>query len=244
MTGIWIDNLYKSFEKDGEQLHVLSDISLSLEGNRFVSVVGPSGCGKSTLLRIIAGLVPADSGSVKIEGEVSYLQQNSPLMPWRDLYANVALPLEIKYGKSKQNEDRVRSLIKEFGLEGFEKYLPGEISGGMAKRAALMRTYLEESDIMLLDEPFSSLDAITKKKLGRWLLEIWNNHKKGVVFVTHDIEEALFLSDKVYVMGENSTGIMDSLEVGFERPRDKDIIYSQEFIEMKKKIEKMLISGS
>jgi NitT/TauT family transport system ATP-binding protein len=244
MTGIWIDNLYKSFEKDGEQLHVLSDISMSLEGNRFVSVVGPSGCGKSTLLRIIAGLVPADSGSVRIEGEVSYLQQNSPLMPWRDLYGNVALPLEIKYGKSKQNEDRVRSLIKEFGLEGFEKYLPGEISGGMAKRAALMRTYLEESDIMLLDEPFSSLDAITKKKLGSWLLEIWNNHKKGVVFVTHDIEEALFLSDKVYVMGENSTGIMDSLDVGFERPRDKDIIYSQEFIEMKKKIEKMLISGS
>lgn len=243
MTGIWINNLYKSFEKDGEKLHVLSDISMSLEGNRFVSVVGPSGCGKSTLLRIIAGLLPADSGNLKIQGEISYLQQNSPLMPWRNLYRNVALPLEIKYGKSKQNEKRVRSLIKEFGLEGFEEYLPDEISGGMAKRAALMRTHLEESDIMLLDEPFSSLDAITKKKLGRWLLNIWNNHKKGVVFVTHDIEEALFLSDKVYVMGENSAGIIDSLEIEFERPRNNDIIYTQEFIQMKKRIEKMLISG-
>lgn len=241
MIKIDIAGLTKSYVKGGNKLQVLDDISISLEDNEFISVVGPSGCGKSTLLRILAGYIPSDSGSVNISGTISYMQQRGPLMPWRNIYRNVSLPLEIRGEKSNEYENRVYKLIREFGLQGFEKHMPHEISGGMAKRAALVRTYLEDSDTMLLDEPFASLDAITKKQMQQWLLDVWNSHKKSVIFVTHDIEEALFMSDKVYVLGDRPSRILECIKLKFKRPRNYDIVYSTEFINNKKHIEEILL---
>ncbi|MBN2558477.1 MAG: ABC transporter ATP-binding protein [Clostridia bacterium] len=244
MTGIIAEGIEKTFVKDEKPMKVLDGISLSLEGNEFVSVVGPSGCGKSTLLRILAGIIPADSGTIERTGGISYLQQSGSLMPWRNLYQNASLPLEIRTGKKTGFEDKVGMLIEEFGLAGFERHMPSEISGGMARRTALMRTYLEEKEIMLLDEPFSSLDTITRKQMQHWLLKVWNNHRKGVVFVTHDIEEALLLSDKVYILGNRPASVIESVRPDFIRPRDNDIVYSEKFIDMKKSIEKMLLDGN
>ncbi|MBN2883022.1 MAG: ATP-binding cassette domain-containing protein, partial [Clostridia bacterium] len=196
MIKVEVKSIFKSFERPDGKLKVLEDVSIVLNENEFVSILGPSGCGKSTLLRAVAGLLEIDKGKISIDGEISYLRQNSSLMPWRNILENVLLPIEIQKRIKPQYTDELRESFSEFGLSGFEKSMPDEISGGMAKRAALLRTYLEDRNIMLLDEPFSSLDAITRKAMGRWLLEVWNKHRKSVLFVTHDIEEALLLSDR------------------------------------------------
>ncbi len=244
MKRIEISKLNKSFYKDGQEIKTLLDISLSAAENEFISVVGPSGCGKSTLLRIIAGLIEPDSGHLKVSGSTSYLQQKTLLMPWRNVYANARLPLEIKSGKQKINDNRILGLIREFGLEGFETHMPWELSGGMAKRVALARSYLEDRDVLLLDEPFSSLDAISRKQMQQWLLEIWETHRKSVVFVTHDIDEALFLSDRIYILSERPASIIREILPGFTRPRNYDIVYSKEFTEMKKEVEKSLLGNT
>ena len=243
MKIIEISGLNKSFYKDGQEIKVLQDISLSIEKNEFVSVVGPSGCGKSTLLRTITGLIKPETGNINIGGKTSYLQQKTLLMPWRNVYENVSLPLEINSGKKIKNDKHVLNLIDEFGLGGFEDHMPGELSGGMAKRVTILRSYLEDRDILLLDEPFSSLDAISRKQMQQWLLGIWREHKKTVVFVTHDIEEALYLSDKVYILSNRPAVITNELEPGFLRPRAYDIVYSHEFINMKKNVEKSLLKN-
>ena len=243
MKRIEISKLNKSFLKDGKELKVLEDISLDVGENEFVSVVGPSGCGKSTLLRTIAGLISYNSGEIKITGGTSYLQQKTLLMPWRNVYDNVNLPLELKSGKKTGENLAVMNIIKEFGLEGFETHMPRELSGGMAKRVALARTYLEDREILLLDEPFSSLDAISRKAMQKWLLDVWENHKKSVVFVTHDIDEALLLSDRIYIMSGRPAAVKGEIAPGFTRPRDFDIVYSPEFMEKKKYIEKILLEN-
>jgi NitT/TauT family transport system ATP-binding protein len=155
----------------------------------------------------------------------------------------VNLPLELASGKKTRDNGEVLALLKEFGLKGFENHMPWELSGGMAKRAALARTYLEGREILLLDEPFSSLDAINRKAMQKWLLDVWENHRKSVVFVTHEIDEALLLSDKVYVLSGRPATVSSELIPGFSRPRDFDIIYSPEFTEKKKQIEKILLEN-
>ena len=244
MRIIEISSLNKSFYKDGQEIKVLQDISLAIEKNEFVSVVGPSGCGKSTLLRTIAGLINPEVGKLNIDGKTSYLQQKTLLMPWRNVYENASLPLEIKSGKKIQDNKHVLDLINKFGLKGFEDHMPWELSGGMAKRVTILRSYLEDRDILLLDEPFSSLDAISRKQMQQWLLGIWREHKKTVIFVTHDIEEALYLSDKVYILSNRPATITNELEPGFSRPRSYDIVYSPDFINMKKNVEKSLLKYS
>ncbi|MDX1358586.1 MAG: ABC transporter ATP-binding protein [Clostridia bacterium] len=243
MNRIEISKLNKSFIKDEREMKVLFDISMTVGDNEFVSVVGPSGCGKSTLLRTIAGLISCDEGEIQISGGTSYLQQKTMLMPWRNVYDNVILPLELKSGKKTRDNPEILALLKEFGLEGFENHMTWELSGGMAKRAALARTYLEGREILLLDEPFSSLDAINRKALQKWLLDVWESHRKSVVFVTHEIDEALILSDKVYVLSGRPATVSSELIPGFSRPRDFDIIYSPEFTEKKKHIEKILLEN-
>jgi len=243
MNRIEISKLNKAFIKDGKRLKVLEDISLSVGENEFVSVVGPSGCGKSTLLRSIAGLISYDEGNVHISGGTSYLQQKTMLMPWRNVYDNVNLPLELKSGKKEQGNPIVLKLLEEFGLEGFENHMPGELSGGMAKRAALARSYLEDREILLLDEPFSSLDAISRRAMQKWLLDVWESHRKSVVFVTHDIDEALLLSDRIYVLSGRPATVSGEFAPGFGRPRDFDIAYTHEFMKKKKHIEKILLEN-
>lgn len=241
MMGISIKNISKSFERPSGELEVLSDVSIEVDKNEFVSILGPSGCGKSTLLKIAAGLIKPDKGIIKCLKNLSYLQQNGPLMPWRNVLDNVLLPIEIRTGSKPKYNDEMKQIINEFGLAGFEDAMPDEISGGMAKRAAMLRTYLENKDILLLDEPFSSLDAITRKSMGKWLLEIWTKHKKSVLFVTHDIEEALLLSDRIYIMSHQPSTVEKTIIPVFGRPRISEIVYSREFINQRREIEEILI---
>ena len=244
MKKVEIINVSKKFGT----LHTLDDISLTLEENQFVTILGPSGSGKSSLFNIIAGLSRPDRGQVLIEGEnyigktgrVSYMHQKDLLLPWKDILGNVCVPLILKGLSKKESEERALEYFQLFGLEGFEKSYPDQLSGGMRQRASLLRAYLFSNDIMLLDEPFGGLDAITKRKMQYWLLEVFKNLKASILFITHDIDEAIFLSDKVYIFSERPASIKAVFEVKIERPRDNDTFTSEEFNEMKKEILSLL----
>jgi len=237
-------NLNKSFGS----LYTLEDVSLVLAKQQFVSIIGPSGCGKSTLFDIIAGLEKPDSGDVFIDGEkyngrtgrVSYMHQKDLLFPWNNICANVSLPLRIKGKSKKEAENTARALFSVFGLEGFEKSYPGQLSGGMRQRAALLRTYLFADDIMLLDEPFGSLDAITRHNMQLWLLEIWEKINASVLFITHDIDEAIFLSDRIYLLSKRPAIVKEVFDINIPRPRDNKTITSDVFTRTKEKILNLL----
>lgn len=244
MDKVEIRNVTKSFGA----LHTLDDISLTLEENQFVTILGPSGSGKSTLFNIIAGLSKPDSGEVLIEGEsyigktgrVSYMHQKDLLLPWKNILENVCVPLILKGVSKKDAQKKSLEYFHLFGLDGFEKGYPNQLSGGMRQRASLLRTYLFSNDIMLLDEPFGGLDAITKRKMQQWLLQVFKNLSASIFFITHDIDEAIFLSDKIYVFSERPASIKAIFEVNIARPRDMDTFTSKEFNEMKKEILNLL----
>jgi ABC-type nitrate/sulfonate/bicarbonate transport system ATPase subunit len=199
----------KHISKTLDELPTLADISLTVGENEIVVVLGPSGCGKSTLLNIIAGLLHPDRGRIIIEGEdwtgkstrVSYMQQKDLLLDWRSILDNVTIPLLLKGMPRKQARAYAANYFEDFGLQGFEDYYPRQLSGGIRQRAALLRTYLFASDILLLDEPFAALDAITRRKMQLWLLDLYQRYKSSILFVTHDIEEALLLADRIYILG-------------------------------------------
>ncbi|RXE59278.1 ABC transporter ATP-binding protein [Acetivibrio mesophilus] len=246
-TKIKIENLSKTFKAKKKSLEVLKNLNIELYENQFVSLIGPSGCGKSTILRILAGLEKDFSGDITVNGEsikassfqFGYMPQKDLLMPWRTVYKNIILPLEINGTQDRKLE--VENLIKEFGLQGFENFYPGEISGGMKQRAGILRTFLMDSDIMLLDEPFGALDAITRIKMQEWLLKVLIEHKKTVLFITHDIEEAVFLSDRVYVLSDRPAHVIKTLDIGFPRPRNREMLSSREFLEYKDILLKALL---
>lgn len=248
ITKIEIKHLNKIFTRNKENLEVLKDINLSLCENQFVSLLGPSGCGKSTILRILAGLENNFSGDIKVCGknlsnsstQFCYMPQKDLLMPWRSVYKNIILPLEIDGRLDNTETLRVAKLIKEFGLEGFENFYPSEISGGMKQRAGLLRTFLMKSDIMLLDEPFGALDAITRMSMQEWLLTVLSEHKKSVLFITHDIDEAVFLSDRVYVLSDRPASIVTTLDIEFIRPRTREMLSTHEFLKYKNHLLKSL----
>jgi ABC-type nitrate/sulfonate/bicarbonate transport system ATPase subunit len=240
MKKVEINNISKSFG----HLHTLDNISLSLEENEFVTILGPSGSGKSTLFNIIAGLAMPDEGEILIEGQpytgktgrVSYMHQKDLLLPWKNILENVCVPLILNGSSKKEAEEEALKHFELFGLDGFEKNYPNQLSGGMRQRASLLRTYLFSDDIMLLDEPFGGLDAITKRKMQHWLLEIFKNLKASILFITHDIDEAIFLSDKVYVFSERPAIIKGIFTIDIDRPREKETFTSADFNEMKKEI--------
>jgi NitT/TauT family transport system ATP-binding protein len=247
-TKIEIKNLSKTFTRNKEKLEVLREINLVICENQFVSLIGPSGCGKSTILRILAGLENDFSGEIllnrqKISNSSSqfcYMPQKDLLMPWRTVYENIILPLEIKGELDSAEILGVANLIKEFGLEGFENFYPSEISGGMKQRAGLLRTFLMNNDTMLLDEPFGALDEITRMNMQEWLLKVLSEHKKSVLFITHDIEEAIFLSDRVYVLSDRPATVVKTLDIEFPRPRTREMLSSNEFLKYKDLILKSL----
>ncbi|HHT98356.1 MAG TPA: ABC transporter ATP-binding protein [Clostridiales bacterium] len=240
MYKVEINNVSKSFG----QLNTLDDVSLELKENQFVTILGPSGSGKSTLFNIISGLLIPDKGEVLIEsevytgrtGRVSYMHQKDLLLPWKNILENVCLPLNLKGYSIKEAKIKALNYFKLFGLEGFEKNYPNQLSGGMRQRASLLRTYLFSNDIMLLDEPFGGLDAITKRTMQQWLLEVFEDLKASILFITHDIDEAIFLSDKVYVLSERPASVKAEFEVNIARPRSLDTFTCKEFNEMKKDI--------
>ncbi|EKD96293.1 MAG: hypothetical protein ACD_24C00105G0001, partial [uncultured bacterium] len=209
-----------------------------------VGIVGPSGCGKSTLLNIIAGLIEQDKGAVKISaipwekrlGRISYMQQKDLLFPWRSVLDNAILGLEINGMFRDDARQKAIGIIDTFGLRGFENQYPFTLSGGMRQRLAFLRTVLLDQDILLLDEPFGALDNFTRVKMREWLQSLWESFNKTIILVTHDIDEALFLSDRVYVFSKRPGRIALEQVVNLKRPRDRKIVISQRFMKMKKRL--------
>lgn len=231
-------------KKTFEDTFAVSDVSLVLKESEFVSIIGPSGCGKSTLFNMISGLIVEDEGEIRIDGApikarkglVSYMYQKDLLLSWLKIIDNVALPLRVKGISKKEARAEVADLFKTFGLEGFEHKYPHQLSGGMRQRAALMRTYVYSRDIMLLDEPFGGLDALTKAKMQDWLLGVNDELKASILFITHDIEEAIYLSDRIYLMSDRPSTIKEEILVELPRPRNRDMMVSETFTQLKKKL--------
>jgi ABC-type nitrate/sulfonate/bicarbonate transport system ATPase subunit len=226
----------------------LQDASFTAKPGEFLSIIGPSGCGKSTLFNIIAGLDAPTSGNVEIngspivgqQGHVGYLLQKDLLLPWRSVLNNVVIGMEIAgVAKSKAREIAM-PLLEAYGLGDFVNHRPDQLSGGMRQRAALLRTVLFNRDVILLDEPFGKLDAQTRATMQEWLLDLWDDFQKTVVFVTHDIDEAIYLSDRVIVMSPRPGRIIADLPVELERPRKPGIVTSIEFTTMKAHILSLL----
>jgi len=234
------DRIFKNYEG----MPILNNISIELYENEFVSILGPSGCGKSTLFNIIAGLDTPESGTYYIDGEdsvgklgkVSYMHQKDLLLPWKKILDNLAIPLAIKGMGNKAAKEEAAKYLKTFGLDGFEDKYPSQLSGGMRQRAALLRAYLFSRNIMLLDEPFGALDAITRSRMHYWLLNVVKNLNTSILFITHDIEEAILLSDRIYVLSDRPATVKDEIKISLKGERNKSIITSPEFNEIKKRI--------
>jgi NitT/TauT family transport system ATP-binding protein len=227
MSKIEVESIGKRYGEGDDALKVMEDVSFEIEENEFVSIIGPSGCGKTTLLKIIDGLVPSSSGEVRIDGArvtsprptSAMVFQTFQLLPWRNVVDNVALGLEIQ-GLEKAERQRVaHEWIETVGLEGFEDSYPWELSGGMKQRVGLARALAIDPEILLMDEPFGALDAQTRDQMQGELLELLEQKRKTIVFVTHDIEEAIFLADRVLVLSSKPATITRELEVDLERPR-------------------------
>lgn len=224
-----------------EPLTVLSEVDLTLEEGEFVSIVGPSGCGKSTFLQILAGLIVPDRGEAHLDGETligspgrtAYMPQRDLLLPWRRALDNATLAADIHGADHADSRARAAALFEQFGLAGFEESWPHELSGGMRQRLALLRTFLADRDLLLLDEPFGALDAITRRAMYGWLQDVWLADRRTVLFVTHDVEEALVLSDRVLVMSARPGTISHSVTVGEPRPRPIDDVTSAPFVARK-----------
>ncbi|MFN4218900.1 MAG: ABC transporter ATP-binding protein [Candidatus Bipolaricaulia bacterium] len=218
----------KSFVRDGLPLPVLDKIDIEVQRGELVALIGPSGCGKTTLLHIIAGLIRPDAGTISLNGvpvsdcrqHVAYMQQKDLLLPWRTALKNTLLGPEIANEALHQAEAKARQLFEEFSLAGFEGVYPAQLSAGMRQRVALIRTLLSRREILLLDEPFGALDALTRAELHDWLLKAWERFSQTTLFVTHDVEEALKLADRVYILSERPARVKAVLTVSLQRPRD------------------------
>ena len=225
----------------GGRVVALEPVSLAIPRGRFLSILGPSGCGKSTIFNIIAGLEMPTTGSVTVDGTpivgmsgvVSYMLQKDLLLPWRSIVDNVVLGMEIDGVPRATAKARALPLLARYGLGGFEDRYPAELSGGMRQRAALLRTMLCDRDVVLLDEPFAALDAQTRSDMQEWLLDVWDDFKKTVVFVTHDVDEAIYLSDEIVTMSPRPGRVIERLSLDLSRPRKRSIITSAPFVAYK-----------
>lgn len=222
---------------------IFVDLSFQVNKGEFLTLVGPSGCGKTTLLKILAGLLKPRKGQVLIQGknipllgQVSLMPQGDLLLPWRTVLENGVLPLEIKGVKKEIAFKEVRGLLKEFGLHGYEDYYPSQLSGGMRQRVAFLRSIVSGSDLITLDEPFSALDALTRFKMQKWLLKVWQKHKKTIIFITHDVEEAIFLSQRVFLLSKPPIKKVQEFSIPFSYPRTNNLLGEKNFIELRQKI--------
>ncbi|MDA1227459.1 MAG: hypothetical protein BZY79_02680 [SAR202 cluster bacterium Casp-Chloro-G4] len=238
---IQVQGVSKSFMQSGTPLAVLKGVDFYASDGELVSVIGPSGCGKSTLLNIIAGLDQPSEGSISLNGrveerrlgEVGYMQQRDLLMPWRSVLDNAIIGLELQGVSKSEAHARARALLEEFGLTGFENEYPHALSGGMRQRAAFLRTVLADQEVFLLDEPFGALDALTRSQIQEWLLGMWRRVQKTIVLVTHDVDEAIFLSDRVYVMSSRPGRMKLVQVIDLARPRHAEMVTQPRFVELK-----------
>lgn len=232
-----VSNLSAVFRNGNGGLQALDRISFAVYPQEFVCVLGPSGSGKSTLLRILAGLLPPSEGEVLYQGErlsgprreIGIVFQKANLMPWRTVMENILLPLELQNVPRDEAVRRSKELIELVGLQGFESSLPRDLSGGMAQRVAIARALVHDPDLLLLDEPFGGLDALTRERMGAELLRIWQGRRKTVIMVTHSVSEALFLADRVLVLTPRPGRVRLDLAVDLPRPRQEEMRYSARF---------------
>lgn len=228
-------------EREGNEVLALSDVSLGVEDGEFMAIVGPSGCGKTSLLNIVAGLLPYDEGSVAIDGrkvngpgiDRAVVFQHASLLPWRTIAGNVRYGMELqkRFDKPAMSE-RTDYFIKLVGLGGFEKHYPSELSGGMQQRVNLARALAADPAVLLMDEPFAALDAQTREFMQAELLKIWTKARKTVLFITHQINEAIYLADRVAVMSARPGRVKDTFKVPFGRPRSLHLKREREFLEL------------
>ena len=250
-TLITVEEVSRVFSGGARQVTALDNISFDIQPGNFVSIVGPSGCGKSTLLKIISGLLAASAGSVSVAGKrvesplenVGMVFQAPVLLKWRSVLGNILLPVEFAKLDVAGHIDRARALIKLVGLDGFEEMYPHELSGGMQQRASLCRALVTDPQLLLMDEPFGALDAMTRDELDLELLRIWEERKKTVLFVTHSIQEAVFLSDVVLVMSARPGRVLEKILINLPRPRTMEMISTAPFGEYTLKIRALLAAA-
>ena len=233
-------NVTKKYENDV----IIEDISLEVKKGEIVSLLGVSGVGKTTLFHVLSGLLKPEYGAVYLDdeeitgnpGQISYMLQKDLMLPHKKIIDNVALPLQIKGMSKKEARLKVNPMFEKFGIEGTQYKYPSQLSGGMRQRAALLRTYFSSNGVALLDEPFSALDTITKYAMHKWYLEVMKHIDLATVFITHDIDEAIILSDRIYLMTGKPGKITEEIVINEKKPRSPEFEYSTEFLEYKKLI--------
>lgn len=245
---ILIDDVTKRYDSEGESILAVRDVSLAVDDGEFVSIVGPSGCGKSTILHLAAGILEPSEGEILIDGtnvqspdhrnsSVGLVFQTPVLLEWRNVIKNVLFPVTIMHEngllphEKSYYRERADDLLEMVGLEDFHEAYPNELSGGMKQRVAICQSLVYDPEVLLMDEPFGALDALTKDKMNDELLSIWNQTEKTILFITHDLEEAVYLSDRVVVLSQRPGRVLDVIEVDLPRPRDEEVRHTEDFIE-------------
>jgi len=236
-----IKGLCKSYENYGKsgRLEVLDHIDMTVGDEEFVSIIGPSGCGKSTIFNLLCGIEGKSEGTVLVgkspakPSDFSYMPQTDLLMDWKRVWENIALPLKLRGVSKAEAKARVLGQSALYGLSGFENAWPSELSGGMRQRAAFFRTMLSSGKIMLLDEPFAALDALNRERMQEWLMEVLANEKRTIVLITHSVDEAVFLSDRVYVLSDRPAKVKCAITIGLPRPRRRKLLTTPEFNDLK-----------
>lgn len=248
MKVIETKHLQKEFDGQSGKVIALEDINFGIQEGEFVSIVGTSGCGKSTLLNIIAGLIPETSGSVFLNGKPvrgpgpdrAVVFQSDAAFPWLTVMENLEYGLKIKKVPKKERQKKCHELLELLSLEQFKDSYPKELSGGMRKRIDIGRAYAVDPDILLMDEPFGALDVVTREAMQEELLQIWSENKKTVIFVTHDLEEAMYLSDKIILLSARPGKIKDIITVPFSRPRESALREAKEFYELRNSLRHLI----
>ena len=249
MGALDIENVGLRFgTRQGAEVVALSNLHMQIPDKQFAVIVGPSGCGKSSLLDLVAGLKEASSGACKVNGKAVFepgaergmVFQNYSLFPWLSVQKNVEFGLSLRGMPEAQRSQRARHFVHAVGLKGFEDAYPSHLSGGMKQRVAIARALANDPEVLLMDEPFGALDSQTRAVMQELLIDIWEKNQKTVLFVTHDIDEAVFLGDVVYVMSARPGRIIDTIPIDLPRPRQYDLVNTPEFIDIKRRIHKNL----
>lgn len=243
-------NLSMHYGAGHDRLAVLDNISLKVNKGEFAAVVGPSGCGKTTLFKLIGGLLHPSAGQIMLDGQditgatghMSYVPQQNTLFPWRNIESNAALALEVDGTPKQVALETARAWLPRIGLAGYEQAYPATLSGGMQQRVSFLRALISNKELMCLDEPFGALDALTRSEMQQWLLEIWEEHRRTVLFVTHSIEEALLLADRLYILSPKPAHIVQEITVPFARPRTPQTIALPDFVALRQKIQQIMAS--
>ncbi|TVY00707.1 ABC transporter ATP-binding protein [Cohnella terricola] len=246
-----LTGIFKAYRRGKERFPVLNDVSLKVQAGEFVSLIGPSGSGKSTLFRLIGGVELPDQGKIRIDGSevtgqsglISYMPQQAALFPWLTVADNISFALIAAGTEKKAAKEQAVQWLERIGMKSVSKEYPHVLSGGMQQRVSFLRALLMKRNVMCLDEPFAALDALTRSDMQRWLLELWEADMRSVLFVTHSIEEALVLSDRIYVLSSAPATVLRELVVPFERPRRSNVWTDPAFVEMKQEILDLLEAG-